>query len=207
MRIGFLLNSSFKFLIFSMMILGSNSSPALADYEYWGGEVPFFPSQRGGSTGQMISLDLDPQNILNGTLRIAAREGRTAEVAVLLKQGADIDQTSDRGETALMLASRYCYPKVVATLLQSHADVNIKSFTGKTALMIAAAGSCAPVVELLVARPGLEIEVQDGAKKTALNYAEDNSLLEVGGPSAKIMNLIQSAKRRSHLAKSDRNKA
>ncbi len=157
--------------------------------------MPQYYSRR-STPGMRISLELDPQNILNGSLRIASREGRTHELQTLLKSGADSNSTSDSGETALMLASRNCYPKAVEILLQHNADVNAKDTDGRTALIFAASDSCAKVVELLVKKNNIDLNAKDHIQKSALDYAKDNSILEVGGPSERIINLIQAAKKK-----------
>jgi ankyrin repeat protein len=163
-----------------------------------GGMDDFFLDSSFGGGGyrragapRVVSLDLDPQNILDSSFRIAAREGRMSEMKKLLLQGADIDSRSGSGETALMYAARNCSPKLAELLIQKGAQVNARDFEGRTPLIYAASGSCRYVVELLAKVSNLEFEARDRSKRTALDYAAENALLEVDGPSEEIIHLIQ----------------
>jgi len=174
-------------------------STAVADTSLWEGfpSQSFYPRHR-SSPQRMISLELDPENILNSSFRIAAREDRLSDVKRFIMQGADIDTRSESGETALMYASRNCSPEMVRLLLRRKAEVNLRDFQGRTALIYAAMESCERVVELLLKKPTLQVDAKDRAKKTASDYAEDNSMLEVDGPSERIISLIRTAKERGH---------
>src|SRR4051794_9252188 len=55
-----------------------------------------------------VSIDLDPENVLNSSLRMAAREDRLADLKRLLVEGADVNTQAPSGETALMYAARNC---------------------------------------------------------------------------------------------------
>jgi hypothetical protein len=147
----------------------------------------------------MISLDLDPQNILNSSFRMAAREGRLKELKVLLTKGAEIDSRSGNGETALMFASRNCSFQLAEFLVRNGAGINVRDFDGRTPLIYAAADSCHQIVALFLKSPGVEVNAKDRFQKNALDYANDNAILEVDGPSQKVINFIQMAQRKKHF--------
>ncbi len=190
------------------LLLGTVMDPNARADSYWDDFPPpsyFYGGMRGlgGNSGrnQIISLDLDPQNILNSSFRIAARENRFSDVQRFLVQGAEVNSKSGNGETALMFTSRNCSPKAVSLLLNQGAEVNARDFEGRTALMYAAMGSCVSAVELLLKVPGIDLDVIDEARKSAMDYAGDYALLEVGGPAEKIMQLIRMKKKKQSMAR------
>jgi ankyrin repeat protein len=74
-------------------------------------------------------------------LHIAARYGNDSMVRLLLKNGADIESRTTRGETPILLACDPGYPyvlnpSVVATLLDHGADPNVSNCDGMTPLRL-----------------------------------------------------------------------
>lgn len=145
----------------------------------------------------IISLDLDPQHLINASFRIAARENRLEDVLKFLKEGADINSVSDSGRSALMFASENCMVSVAQTLLQMNADVNLKDRDGDTALVYATAESCLPIVKSLLHRRDLELNERDKSGKTVFDYATDCASLDVGGPASEILRLLNRRRRHS----------
>ncbi len=158
-------------------------SSARADYFY--GDFLRRPQEQ-----PVISLSLDPKDILNSSFRIAAREGRVDDMRKLLEKGANIDSQSDQGETALIYASRNCSIPVVQFLLEHKADPNLKNRLERTALIYAAMGECFPVVKLLTQDGSAWIEGRDRFGKSALDYAIEESETDVAGPSANTVDLL-----------------
>ncbi|MEJ0036132.1 MAG: ankyrin repeat domain-containing protein [Gammaproteobacteria bacterium] len=70
-------------------------------------------------------------------LLFAAREGDMASVKILLDAGANVNQTSEYGWTALLVATQNRYYKLGAFLLQHGADPNIQNLGGWNPLYIA----------------------------------------------------------------------
>ena len=70
-------------------------------------------------------------------LLFAAREGNVETVKILLDAGADVNQTSEFGWTALLVATQNRYYKLGAYLLQHGADPNIQNGGGWNPLYIA----------------------------------------------------------------------
>lgn len=187
-----------KLKLLSLVILFV-SSAGWADYPYYDYSSPHYYGGYSGYSGgygsssqnSIISLDMNPQDLLNSSFRIAAREERIDDMEKLLQQGANVDSPSEDGQTALLYGARRCSPVVVDFLLKHNANVNAKDAKGRNALIVSARGSCVRVVELLLKKRGLQVDIQDCGRKTALDYALDNSVLEVGGPSQEIVSMIK----------------
>ena len=79
----------------------------------------------------MVSLNLNREDILDRSVRVAAREGKLEILKQALEQGADINSQADNGATALMNASAACFPKVVAYLIKNKANLNIQDNRGR----------------------------------------------------------------------------
>ncbi|TRZ15308.1 hypothetical protein HGM15179_011828 [Zosterops borbonicus] len=115
--------------------------------------------------------------------------GRLRLTRLLLEGGAYINESNDRGETALMVACITTHvdqqsshkAKMVKYLLDNRADPNIQDKSGKTALMHACIrGAGGDVVSLLLdsgADPSLEDHSGASALVHAIN-AEDRAVLQ-----------------------------
>ena len=97
--------------------------------------------------------------LINEALIEAASGGHTAIVELLLEEGADVNGATDQhGWTALISAAGYYYD-IVELLLEEGADVNAKDIFDRTALMTAARTGNTAIVELLLAVPGIDVNV------------------------------------------------
>jgi ankyrin repeat protein len=151
-----------------------------------------YNSYRGSnSAGPIFSLELDPQKSLNESMRVAAREERIQDVTDFITRGADVNSTSETGETALMYASRSCNAEVVHTLLRHRARINQRDANGRTALMYAVSETCLPVVRLLLEIHGTDVRAHDEQKMTALDYAQAEAVTDVDGPAVAIVKLLE----------------
>lgn len=155
------------FLICATLALSAALQAHAQDYY-----SPFSYSGWAGSDSEpIVSLSLDPKENTNNGFRLAAREDRLDQLQSFLREGADINSVADDGQTALMIASRNCSPKLVGYLLTKGADVNVQDRQGRTALMLAAGGDCLPIVIALTAVPGVKIKIRDHQWRTAYDYA------------------------------------
>jgi ankyrin repeat protein len=89
-------------------------------------------------------------------LTMAAREGDTQIIALLLRCGAAVDQPEGGGNTALFWASFYDKPSAVKQLLSNGANVNKRSEGGETPLHVALRFKHEEVAEILRKSGGKE---------------------------------------------------
>jgi len=106
-------------------------------------------------------------------LHCAAKAGKLEAVRFLCMMGADIDSTTNLGNTALMKAAEHNHPRVVFCLSSHGADMNVQNNGGATALMMAIAnGSDEGITALLKA--GANVNIQKDTGYTALMLAARN---------------------------------
>ena len=106
-------------------------------------------------------------------LHTAASNGYHDIVKELLNHNIDIDEQSNYGCTALLVASWKGHLQIVSLLLENHADVHKQNSRGTTALISASdEGHQLIAIELL--NHGAAINVQDNHGGTALMAAADN---------------------------------
>jgi ankyrin repeat protein len=111
----------------------------------------------------LLSAEVVP---VRPALHWAAENGLTEIAALLIEQGADVDETDHFGNTALHLALNY--PDMISLLLESGASVNAKNAMGNTPLHLAVKDRRA--VEVLLAA-GADVNARNGLDKTPLHYA------------------------------------
>ena len=143
-------------------------------------------------------------------LMLAAQQGRTDLIRMLLDAGATINSTNTRGGTALMYAAVVGDPATVELLLARGAAMNVQSSNGWTALMIAAVKGYDELVRLLLRR-GADANLRDIYGWTPLmRAAYENRLIVVrsllASQSAKVnasndsgATALHQAARRGHL--------
>ncbi|KAJ8417352.1 hypothetical protein AAFF_G00285790 [Aldrovandia affinis] len=124
--------------------------------------------------GDMLELRTDRNSLLK-----AAWLRRLRLTRLLLEGGAYINESNERGETALMLAcmSRHAdqqsasKAKLVGYLLENKADPNIQDRAGKTALMHACIYRAGHEVASLLLNNGADPSLEDRVGASALVYA------------------------------------
>ncbi len=98
-------------------------------------------------------------------LIVAAQDGYTEIVKILLEKGAD-PNSNKYGESVLIIAAQNNHPKIVKILLEKGADPDLQCINGETALMVAAEEGCIKIVSYLLeaeANPHLKNKNNDTA--------------------------------------------
>lgn len=106
-------------------------------------------------------------------LLAAAQAGKNAQVTKLLKAKANVNETDDQGNTALMLAAQAGHQNVVQTLLKAGADTNAQNNNGTTALMLAAEQNQPEITAYLLKRKA-KANLVDGNGNAPLFFAAEN---------------------------------
>ena len=114
--------------------------------EYWLSQKGFRPNDEfiSGYTGEKVS-----------GLWIASQEDHINGVKLLIKAGADLNQTWN-GATPLLQASQYGHAGVVNILVNAGVDLN-QTYNGATPLYIAAQNGHSEVVKILVNTEGVDL--------------------------------------------------
>jgi hypothetical protein len=96
--------------------------------------------------------------------------GDTGRIQRLLSEGANVNEVSDDGSTALMWAAAGSHPDALEALLKAGANVSATGKDGATALMAAAANDRPKNLEILL-KAGADPNVRDAQGGTALSIA------------------------------------
>lgn len=99
-------------------------------------------------------------------LHVAAANGKTRIVALLIDKGAAVNARNNKGRTPLHLAASEGHAAVVTLLLQKGANLNIRDKEGWLAVHCAAYTGKAGIVELLV-KNGADVNAK---VNTAMGY-------------------------------------
>jgi ankyrin repeat protein len=93
----------------------------------------------------------------------------------LFNQGVDINAQGSNGWSAVTIASAKGFAEMLAWLVAIGVNVNAADVYQFSPLMRAVDNGHANAVHILLGVPGIEIDVQDEAKNTALHYAVANN--------------------------------
>jgi len=117
-------------------------------------------------------------------LHMAAYNGHTETVLLLIKRGAKIDSRDVEGKTPLIHACTGPYAETVKVLIKAGADVNVKDSTeGFTPLMMAAGLDQLEIVKILLAN-----EADKDAVDTDNDKAIDHARRENLAPIVELLN-------------------
>jgi len=105
-------------------------------------------------------------------------EGHLKTADYLIQNGADVNITTNDGNTALILAANLNKLNLAELLLSKGADVNAKNKQGYSALIAASIKGFRELICPLV-RKGADKDAQDSQGKTALQYAEQYDQQEI----------------------------
>ncbi|XDV33670.1 hypothetical protein PO909_003992 [Leuciscus waleckii] len=155
------------------------------------GETPLHYSARVGNTAVLQEmLSNVPTNQLqtainkhtkNGwsPLLLAADQGHTEVVRVLLQNNARVDVFDEEGKAAIHLAAEQGHQDIVDILLSHKAFVNAKTKLGLTPLHLSAQSGSARLVRLLVETHQASVDALSLRKQTPLHLAAVSGQLDI----------------------------
>ncbi|RDW59424.1 hypothetical protein BP6252_12511 [Coleophoma cylindrospora] len=103
----------------------------------------------------------------------AVQIGNTSMAMSLLRNGADIAERNDTGQTSLHIATLNGNLDMVRVLLSSGIEIDAKDSKGKTALHYASQTGNEKIVRLLVEH-NVDMDARDNSKRTAIHQAASN---------------------------------
>ena len=106
-------------------------------------------AKKGDSQRVRALLDQGERASLNRTLVVAACQGHTEIVQLLLQRGANVNRAVDEDLTQLQCAAFHGRAEMVSLLLQAGAKRNTRNSAGKTARDLAGAQGYPGIVKLL----------------------------------------------------------
>lgn len=112
----------------------------------------------------------EPSDLFHRLVRWAAGAGEISEIEALVEEGVDINETDQRGRTALMAAAHAGETQRVEELLALGATVDAARSDGRTALMDAAL-SGNPETILVLLQAGADVNAVSRHGQTALLWA------------------------------------
>lgn len=161
--------------------------------------------QRGANPNIISNIRMGEED---AAIHYAAKNNNVEIITCLYSAGADLDQCSKLGVTALYLAALKNNLEVVKTLVELGADPNV-GIPNEKPLRVAASQGHTAIIKYLVNLPTININIEDNAHYTPLWYAAFNGhldavkiLVEEGCAIINIKGIegtaIDAAKRRGH---------
>ncbi len=182
---------NFPFLVYAYQYWGDHAADVGSDPTARAGVIKFLSdsntvastTQAGWYLKSDTAADWDIRKGTNG-LHISAWFGLSYTVTSLLGQGVDIDFRDPHGQTPLMYACRRGQTTAVAMLLTHGADVNESSYRGNTPMFEAVSANSLGVVELLLERPEIDVNMPHGmrSKQSALMMAIQANYFQIAIP-------------------------
>jgi hypothetical protein len=118
--------------------------------------------------GANVSLEYKCHSYHHTALFLAAREGHTRIVEILIKAGANVN-THTRTISALMSAARNGWTDVVKILVEAGANINLHLYSG-TALLVASSRGNTKIVKILL-EANANLKLKDFSGRTAIEWA------------------------------------
>lgn len=125
-----------------------------------------------------IEENRDRHQFIDFLLSFAANEGQVTCAYVLLKAGADINNTYHTDYTPLMLASKKGHIDMIDYLIQNGADINKKNFAGRSALIDACDYDMIDVVNRLLETGKCDVNITDRVGNNALSFVRGPQILD-----------------------------
>lgn len=108
----------------------------------------------------------------------AAERGDTGKAIALLKAGADINGTDERGRTAAMAATHGNHPDTLKALINAGADINLRDHRSDNPLLYAGAEGMLDIVKLAV-EAGADTSLTNRFGGTSLIPAADRGHTDI----------------------------
>jgi ankyrin repeat protein len=120
-------------------------------------------------TGRDVFADVDPTRLAVG----ASYHGEAGELRRAVEHGAQLDQLSPQGETALVAAAARGHLDVIRVIRELAPDISIDTQDrgGVTGLMAAAGNGADAIVTALVREFGARFDMTDAENRDAMMYA------------------------------------
>ncbi|MDZ7755652.1 ankyrin repeat domain-containing protein [Rhodohalobacter sp.] len=113
------------------------------------------------------------QMLLKDNILEAIQNIDIVSLNVLLAEGADINTVDEKGNTALMLASKIGNPRMVKIILAHSPNLNQQNNMGYTALMVASEQGQVHIIEQLL-KQGADTSLKNMDGRTAAELAIRN---------------------------------
>ncbi|MFK7995494.1 MAG: ankyrin repeat domain-containing protein [Granulosicoccus sp.] len=120
-------------------------------------------------------------------LMVAAKKGNLSLAKLLVRAGADVNETTDTQGTPFMFAILGGHQEIAKWLIDQGADINTVGSNGWTALTIAAAKGQVRLLQWLIGK-GADTQVRDVYRYTPLLRAVENGYVEAA---AVLLSLVE----------------
>ena len=123
-----------------------------------------------GVPADPVSITPEDRYYGSSALFVAARNGHSGAVKLLLEHGADPEHRDGPGMTPVIYSTANNHKEILKMLIDAGADVNAASASGFTAFMAAARYRGPEIIDLLLEH-GADIGARDQSGQTALHFA------------------------------------
>ena len=123
-----------------------------------------------GVPADPVSIAPEDRYYGSSALFVAARNGHSGAVKLLLEHGADPEHRDGPGMTPVIYSTANNHKEILKMLIDAGADVNAASASGFTAFMAAARYRGPEIIDLLLEH-GADIGARDQSGQTALHFA------------------------------------
>ena len=106
----------------------------------------------------------------NNMLHYAAEWNLTNAIPIIIKNGLSVDETNDRGETALFMSIKNNSPSAISVFLENNANINVRDTQGNSGLHTAIRWSAENAAQILIAQK-IDLNAQSLNGNTPLHDA------------------------------------
>lgn len=120
---------------------------------------------------------LDPEE--NSLVSLAAGQGHSEAVALLIEAGANVHLKNRAGQDALMCAVQGGSLEVAQILVEAGADVHSRDRRERSVLHYAVFRQDPEMVDYLVAESGVNVNAEDWERRTPIFYVKDSKIAQI----------------------------